>query len=82
MRVISSEFGTAMLFTSQGDLNGMIEQLEGFRKHIEESGMEPPFLYAVYHNSVPSDDVLQFLSSLKAHWPASEEDHEDHPEAP
>lgn len=76
MRVISTEFGMTLLFTSRKDLQGVVNQLEGFLEHIRTENLQPPYLYTTYCSNVPQKEVTGFLNALKAHWPASEEDHE------
>lgn len=66
MKIEARELGYILVFESTEEMEGILEQLNGFLEAIKEDNLEPPHLYARAHEDTPEDDLREILDSIKS----------------
>ena len=66
MKVLSTGVGLVFIFDSLRDLSGVIDHLLGMKEWAESEKIDPPFLYSIFHDSIPRDDIEELLNDIKS----------------
>ena len=65
MKVISTSKGIILYFPTKEVLQGVIKHLQGQLEWIEKTDSIPPYLYCVYDDRIPNDEVDEMLTMMK-----------------
>ena len=65
MRIISSPIGFVLMFSSIKELEGVIEHLSGMLEWDKKERVDPPYLYAMFDDHIPHEEINELLEDLK-----------------
>lgn len=65
MLVVSAPMGYVLVFESKEDLETVAGHLNKQLKHIEESKVPPPYLYATFDDRIPESELQEFMQQMK-----------------
>ncbi len=66
MKILSTAIGMVLIFDSHRDLSGVIDHLSGMKEWIEKENIDPPYLYSIFHDSIPREEIEELLTDIKS----------------
>lgn len=65
MKVIGTPMGLVISFKSRDELAGVIKHLQGHLEWVDQEGEGPPYLYSMYDDRIPGDEIHDMLQEIK-----------------
>ena len=65
MKILSTPQGFVLIFDSLKEIRGVIKHLSGMSEWVESEDVPPPYLYSVFDERIPHEEIDEMLDEIK-----------------